>query len=633
MPPLTPKHFAILASVSIPLILLAAFLRSDTPHLASIASSSCYLLPEIDTKILGLATIESDITSASTTKASLILQIKQNDINLASTTLAIPKLEKNLKSDYAISLEKAKVDLLFAKYTAEKDIAAKSTAVKGTKPRTTAYNTAQARYTAAVTAYKTKFKSNPGAWPMTERGHRESLALYNTMLGKNNALKDYVAKLKLDVGTYQALTVSLPLDVEKESGKLTKLTGDLANLTLAIKTAEANICPVAETLCDNTTSDGKEIDDDRDGTANCGDTDCAYSRVCGYTPTVIEGSEICDNGIDDDENGLVDCGDGNCGGDPACNFDAGYFQNGGIITTPIGTGGGEICDNGNDDDEDSFADCADDECAEAKGCKQGTGEVCGDGEDNDGDQGVDCADTECSETEQCKNECQNGACDEKCGNKVDDNNNGEVDEGCCPDVDEDGKNDVTGKECQEKVKMCVVVSVAGVGSDNGFGTAVASLLNGGDYNASIKDFGNTNSPDTRGAEVEAYLKQEYGNDSDDSILVATHSMGAISVFNMTKSYGGSYSDTTFLYYDPPYDYAWTHPPLGMSCGLWPGGEQARAICRARKDEIKGASVVWTDGKAEPDAEHSPFSPVYGGSPSVLSGVKAWLDTNCKNEEE
>ena len=47
------------------------------------------------------------------------------------------------------------------------------------------------------------------------------------------------------------------------------------------------------------------IDDDRDGSTDCDDTDCADVVAC--IP-----AEICDNGIDDDRDGRADCDDTDC---------------------------------------------------------------------------------------------------------------------------------------------------------------------------------------------------------------------------------------------------------------------------------------------------------------------------------
>ena len=84
------------------------------------------------------------------------------------------------------------------------------------------------------------------------------------------------------------------------------------------------------------------LDDDRDGTTDCDDIDCATDPVCGAP-------EQCDNGVDDDFDGAIDCGDEDCAGSPLC-------------------AAAEVCDNGIDDDDDGDIDCEDADCADSDEC-------------------------------------------------------------------------------------------------------------------------------------------------------------------------------------------------------------------------------------------------------------------------
>ena len=76
-------------------------------------------------------------------------------------------------------------------------------------------------------------------------------------------------------------------------------------LVSAIEILPEDLVLPLDEVCDN------GIDDDRDGRADCDDTDCEDDAGC--IP-----AEICDNGIDDDRDGAADCDDGDCAGAANC---------------------------------------------------------------------------------------------------------------------------------------------------------------------------------------------------------------------------------------------------------------------------------------------------------------------------
>jgi hypothetical protein len=87
------------------------------------------------------------------------------------------------------------------------------------------------------------------------------------------------------------------------------------------------------------------MDNDRDGDADCADTDCADLPACFET-----GAE-CSNTTDDDGDGDIDCADFDCGGWAAC------------------VEAGAECLNTMDDDGDGDADCADSDCLDTPACE------------------------------------------------------------------------------------------------------------------------------------------------------------------------------------------------------------------------------------------------------------------------
>lgn len=182
------------------------------------------------------------------------------------------------------------------------------------------------------------------------------------------------------------------------------------------------------------------IDNDADGSIDCGDTDCAPDGRC-------RPETSCDDAIDNDSDGGIDCGDADCASNPAC--DAGCADPcdpaGGCYdncacnpSDPICAGAIEVCGNVIDDDTDGLADCADSDCAADPACES-EGD-CDDAVDNDADGDIDCGDGDCFDDPSCDWGCEDpNACNY--------GNSGSCTYDCCPDDDADGLNDDTGEEC------------------------------------------------------------------------------------------------------------------------------------------------------------------------------------------
>jgi hypothetical protein len=183
--------------------------------------------------------------------------------------------------------------------------------------------------------------------------------------------------------------------------------------------------------------------------------------------------------------------------------------------------------------------------------------------------------------------------------------------------------------------------VSGVNADGSFYTAVEKALNralppnaSGFANLTKINMGGTGNPFAMSAAVEAQLARLYGNsEKGEQILVASHSLGAIAVFNMRKIYGGSYPDTQFLFYDPPYNAKGTSwlPPWFPSIFL---PDTADAIVRARTAGIQNSpeTVSWTNGYNNPDDPnvqtlHSKFNV----DSTALNRVTEWARASCAPE--
>lgn len=131
-------------------------------------------------------------------------------------------------------------------------------------------------------------------------------------------------------------TIQQNLEVEKKviQDKIAAQRTQLETSSGKISTMSGNTCPLTETLCSNS------VDDDRDGTMDCGDSDCSsdvscIQSVCGNA--FVESGETCDDGntFDGDtcssncssSSPLTTCGDG-------------------IVQNPNSYGQSELCDDG-----------------------------------------------------------------------------------------------------------------------------------------------------------------------------------------------------------------------------------------------------------------------------------------------
>ncbi|MBX2797912.1 MAG: hypothetical protein KTR31_09595 [Myxococcales bacterium] len=117
------------------------------------------------------------------------------------------------------------------------------------------------------------------------------------------------------------------------------------------------------------------LDNDRDGTVDCEDRDCAS----------VDCPEICATWFDNDADGKKGCADSDCAMSPDC--------------VEL------ICSDGEDNDEDTLTDCQDPDCNKpGSPClvpHENTEAWCQDRVDNDGDGALNCDDSDCARTRHC----------------------------------------------------------------------------------------------------------------------------------------------------------------------------------------------------------------------------------------
>jgi hypothetical protein len=371
------------------------------------------------------------------------------------------------------------------------------------------------------------------------------------------------------------------------------------------------------------------VDNDSDEATDCLDPDCAGDPACGHGDPVCDneaaanpggtggcyGSEPahCQDGFDNDGDGLVDCADPDCANEPGCGgggcdnpCDSTCANYNPCVCDPAGFGCGGCVD-----PCDPNGTCYDPSAPE---CERKS-EICDNGEDDDGNGMTDCAD------EACWSECDSDTCDDSTAC-----NYGE--EGECTfcecdgqDNNGDGETDEDGEECSPGV-TCVVISVSGINADASFDAAVQAEMNKSKGRATLSSFGGTENADATGASLEAELTSYYNNSNpNERILVVAHSLGAIATHNMRQTYGGSYSDTTFLLYDAPYNYPGSANPMRWFSGT------LRAIARARESGVAGAlQADWTGGYDDPgDAAEDQNHVKFSSDSSALTGIRDWVD--------
>lgn len=166
--------------------------------------------------------------------------------------------------------------------------------------------------------------------------------------------------------------------------------------------ANAAVNPGATEQC------ADNLDNDCDGTIDCGDPDCTNAPNC-CTPS----PEVCRNGVDDDCDAQADCADTDCSADPVC---------GGCTSA-------EVCRNGFDDDCDGALDCDDPDCRLSGQCSvcQPVETDCNNGFDEDCNGLVDCGDPACATEDICVTGCAAEETGLACRNGRDDDCDGAFD--------------------------------------------------------------------------------------------------------------------------------------------------------------------------------------------------------------
>ena len=431
------------------------------------------------------------------------------------------------------------------------------------------------------------------------------------------------------------------------------------SVTRHVLAVEGEIAPTPTSAPENCSN---ELDDDGDTRIDCEDSDCVEHSKC--DGLICTGGSFCNQSCAEYDRCVCDPSALGCTENCPCGTTRDLERR---ICVPHG----EICDNSVDDDCNGRADCNDDACSSAANCFVNP---C---------NGANVCNPSCAEFSMCACDPTHPSCNREetpiiepteeptpiptaeptatqppddtdtslCGNGEIDT---EEDEECdiaapspdAPCVETRGNlASCAGCRCfipsgpARTPHPCVVLVVSGVNSDGGFYSAVGQALNralpphaNNFANLSHIDLGGTGDPYAKSASLESELTRLYNNaQRNERILVASHSLGAIASFNTRIIYGGTYPDTQFLYYDPPYNAKGTTwlPPWFPSIFL---PNTADAIVKARTAGIQSApqTISWTNGYNTPgdpatQRDHVRFT----FDPAALTRITEWARASCE----
>lgn len=409
--------------------------------------------------------------------------------------------------------------------------------------------------------------------------------------------------------------------------------------------------------CSNT------IDDNGDGATDCEDTECGDHPSCEHTRCT--GANYCNPRCAEYDRCACDPSALGCSDNCPCGATRDIDKN-------ICVHHGERCDNGFDDDCNGRIDCYDDACAGAPGCVTNP---C---------TGANVCTPSCPEYNLCACEPTHPSCNpvasptpevpeeptdtptpaptetpeqdyddtpSRCGNGEVDSDHGELCDVGAPSPNAPcvatmgdlascvGCRCVVPPRPSPTPHPCVVLVVSGINADGSFYDAVGRALTralppqaSGFENLTRINMGGTGNPFTMSDSIETVLAGLYSNnDRGEQILVASHSLGAVAAFNTRIIHGGSYPDTTFLFYDPPYDAKGTSwLPTWFPSIFLP--KTADAIVKARAGGIATdpGTIAWTNGYSNPSdpavqRDHSRFT----FDPTALDRVTQWAKGSCE----
>lgn len=292
------KSNPLISAITSIFALAIVFLGFNQFNIKHLASPTCSTQSEIDSINQNKSSLEAQI-------AGVDAQIAENDNAIVSLQSSL--VEKNtainqivIVSDYEMSSLKALVDSRYKAYLTAKA------------------NASKRGLSVSAKALLDKIAAN------AKTTYDNTLTDYNQKLATNNADKIKLTTLNSEKEQINLAVANADSKYVELNASRAGLQSQLDAIIASIGDAQINICPTTETSC------GNGVDDDKDGTIDCGDGDCSTDASC----TAITG---CMNPCDSA------CTNYNPG-DPSCNtgtvIDTGTGNETGVENTTTGTGTG-----------------------------------------------------------------------------------------------------------------------------------------------------------------------------------------------------------------------------------------------------------------------------------------------------
>ena len=211
---------------------------------------------------------------------------------------------------------------------------------------------------------------------------------------------------------------------------------------------------------------------------------------------------------------------------------------------------------------------------------------------------------------------------------------------CDPETDESCRCDPETEDCgphptpkPKKPKRCAVLVVEGVDCNNTL-YPIISAVNVEKADVGFANYGCTPNAETYGPRIAEGIQDIREKDAEDkqttSIMVVSHSLGAIAAFNFRQS------GVKYIFADSPYGIEYPWPSTIFS-------SHVRAIKQARDGGIASDPdhIAWSgelnkagqfvfNGKAKPKEAHTPWE--YGrGDGGLSQRTREWIERYCVND--
>ncbi len=211
--------------------------------------------------------------------SSLVSKLSDITGKISAINTNLPRLKSQFATKYkgvTLDTTKTKLDQFERNYNDQKN---KTQIVvdQYNKDIDTYKNTFIPEYNAALSQFNSKY-SNPGLTvDQLNTLIKKATDTYNANLDKNKKVQEKITEIQKTKDQYSQNIVDLTAQKSEIKNHRASIVADIENHRKEIENAKSNICPTNETQCSD------EVDNDRDGAVDCGDSDCVESSACVIT--------------------------------------------------------------------------------------------------------------------------------------------------------------------------------------------------------------------------------------------------------------------------------------------------------------------------------------------------------------